>query len=82
MPISSLVIRTDVNKTTQVVKNLEMLKDAEILQVERENVVVITETENQSRDKELWSQMESIPGVLKCDLIYHNFEDQEGFEND
>ncbi len=76
MPISSLIIRTDKNQTHAVVESLKHCPDASAVEVFGENIVVITETFNQNRDKALWEEIEKIPGVLQCDLIYHNFEDE------
>lgn len=76
MPISSLIIRTGKNQTQAVVESLKHCPDASSVEVFGENIIVITETSTQDRDKTLWEEIESIPGVLQCDLIYHNFEDE------
>ncbi len=76
MPISSLIIRTDKKQTQAVMESLKHCPDASSVEVFEENIVVITETFNQNRDKALWEEIEKIPGVLQCDLIYHNFEDE------
>lgn len=82
MPISSLIIKTDKNKTADVVKHLTKFYEATVEKIHQDNIVLITETDQQSRDKDLWNDIENIPGVLKCDLIYHNFEDEEECSND
>ena len=75
MPISSLIIRTDNKKTPDVIACLRILKEVTVSEIHQENIIVITETQKQSCDKDLWDKIEKIPGVLQCDLIYHNFED-------
>lgn len=75
MPVSSLVIRTDSKKTHEVAERLKIFKEITVPEIHQENIIVITETQNQSCDKDLWDKIEKIPGVLQCDLIYHNFED-------
>ena len=82
MPISSLIIRTEKNRTTEVADRISDFKEATVSEIVDENIVVITETSAQSKDKTLWTYLENIPGILQCDLIYHNFEDEEGFDND
>lgn len=82
MPISSLIVRTKDKATEQVKEHLKDLKGVSVTDVRQENIVVITETENQTRDKNLWKEIENISGVVQCDLIYHNFEDEEGFDNE
>lgn len=77
MPISSLVIRTEKNHTQAVAESVKRYSEASSVEVFGENIVVITETPHQKKDKALWEEIEKIPGVLQCDLIYHNFEDEE-----
>ena len=75
MPISSLIIRTEKNRTKEVADILNNFEEAEISEIHDEDIIIITETKEQIDDKALWEQIEKIPGVVKCDLIYHNFED-------
>lgn len=82
MPISSLIIRTRLEMTENVVDVLKDYKETSICEKHGENILLITETESQTKDKEFWAMIEKIPGVLQCDLIYHNFEDEEGFSYD
>lgn len=82
MPISSLIIRTDPQKVQMVTDYIRTFKEATVAQVHDENIVVITETQSQKEDKCLWESLEKYPGVIQCDLIYHNFEDEEEFDND
>ena len=79
MPISSLIIRTEKDKAQQVAHWLRSFKGVTISEIHHENVIVVTETGKQAEDKTIWGAIEKIPGVLQCDLIYHNFEDEEGF---
>ena len=77
MPISSLIIRTERNHTQTVAESVRRYREISSAEIFGENVVVITETPHQNRDKALWEEIEKIPGVLQCDLIYHNFENEE-----
>ena len=79
MPISSLIIRTDNRQTQDVVEHLKTFKEVTVSEIHNENIILVTETVRQDQDKTLWEDIEKIPGVLQCDLIYHNFEDAEGF---
>ena len=81
MPISSLIIRTEKEKTQQVVHGLRSFKEVTVSGVHSENIIIVTETGKQAEDKTLWGEIEKIPGVLQFDLIYHNFEDEEGFNH-
>lgn len=81
MPISSLIVRTEKNRTAEVADRINDFKEVTATKIVDENIVVITETHEQSRDKSLWNDLENISGILQCDLIYHNFEDEEGFDH-
>lgn len=81
MPISSLIIKTKPERAQAVVSHINTIQQAEIVEIQQPNIVVITDTTQRSEDKDLWKQIEAIPGVISCDLIYHNFEDEEGFPN-
>ncbi|MCA9393644.1 MAG: chaperone NapD [Candidatus Omnitrophica bacterium] len=78
MPVSSLIIRTETEQTQQVRSQLDKWKGVSVEAVDGINIVIVTETETQKQDKELWKSIESLAGVLQCDLIYHNFEDDAG----
>ena len=82
MPISSLVVRASQEKIQDVASQVQLLEGASISTIEKESIVVLTETKSQRDDKKLWDDIEKIPGVLQCDLIYHNFEDVEGSSDD
>ena len=82
MPISSLIIRTDGRRTQEIAEYLKTLKEATVSEVHNENIILVAETVSRIQDKTLWEGIEKIPGVLQCDLIYHNFEDAEGFKYD
>lgn len=81
MPISSLIVRIKKNKTQEIAQIINNFNEASVSDIHDENIVVITETNKQSEDKELWMKIENVPGVLQCDLIYHNFEDEKGFDH-
>jgi nitrate reductase NapAB chaperone NapD len=76
MPVSSLIIRTEKDKTKTVASRLQSFQEATVSRIHDENIILITETGKQAEDKILWGKIEKIPGVLQCDLIYHNFEDE------
>lgn len=78
MPVSSLIIRTDPQQTLPVRTRLGALEGVTVEAVDGVNIVIVTETVAQQQDKELWRIIESMAGVLQCDLIYHNFEDDTG----
>jgi nitrate reductase NapAB chaperone NapD len=78
MPISSLIIKTRKDKTLDVAKRLESFAEITVSEIHQHNIILMTETGKQDHDKALWEEIERIPGVLQCDLIYHNFEDEEG----
>jgi nitrate reductase NapAB chaperone NapD len=75
MPISSLIVRTRSERTREVAESLKALKEVLVSEIHGENIIILTETPQQSYDKNLWDKIEKISGVLQCDLIYHNFED-------
>ena len=81
MPISSLIVRTEKNRTDEVADRINDFKEITATKIVDENIVVITETHEQNKDKLLWKNLENIPGVLQCDLIYHNFEDEEELDH-
>lgn len=81
MPVSSLIVRTNAEETQEVATKLKALKAVTVSEIYKENIVVVTDTRKQDQDKSLWEQIEKIPGVIQCDLIYHNFEDEEGFDD-
>jgi nitrate reductase NapAB chaperone NapD len=82
MPFSSFVIRTQQDKTQQVADRLKSYRETVLTEIYSQNVVLVTETQTRSQDHLLWEKIQHLPGVLQCDLIYHNFEDEEGFSHD
>ena len=82
MPVSSLIVRVKEEKKEFVLESLKEHTSAEISDVLGECIVLLTDTQSQAEDKKLWQQIEEIPGVLQCDLIYHNFEDEERFDHE
>jgi nitrate reductase NapAB chaperone NapD len=81
MPVSSLIVRTAKGATQSVAQRLNTVSGVSVEKIHDDNIVIVTDTCRRQRDKELWGEFEKIPGVLQCDLIYHNFEDEEGPEN-
>lgn len=77
MPISSIVIKSREDKTDQVVTGLKALAAVTIEHIKNDHIVAVTETLDHDEDKDLWAQIENMPGVMQLDLIYHNFEDIE-----
>ncbi len=79
MPISSLIVRTRKESTKSVAGILDQYPNVSVEDIHDDNIVIVTDTKEQKQDKELWKDIEGVSGVLQCDLIYHNFEDEEGF---
>ena len=75
MPISSLIIRTLSENTPTVVDEISDFTGLTVAAIERNNIVVVTETETKNQDKELWTKLKEVSGVKQVDLIFHNFED-------
>ncbi len=75
MPISSLIVRIKKEKSEEIVQTINSMKEADVFEIHGDNIIVLTETKEHLEDKALWGEIEKIPGVLQCDLIYHNFED-------
>lgn len=78
MPISSLIVRTEPQQTEPVRSQLCHLEGVNVEATDGTNIVIVTDTVTQKQDKELWKTIEALTGVLQCDLIYHNFEDDAG----
>ena len=81
MPVSSLVLLTNRQKTNQVKKELHQFKAITNCESHDERLILVTETNTQEEDKTLWETIKQIDGVLHVDLIFHNFEDEEGYKN-
>ncbi len=82
MPISSLIVRTKADQANAVCRALKTNEYVSSTEVHGDNIVLVTQTENRIEDKYLWDTIENVPGVLQCDLIYHNFEDVEDADNE
>mgnify|MGYP000297745701 CR=1 FL=1 len=82
MPISSLIVRASQEGVKDVADQIRSLAGTSVSKIEKENIIVLTETDSQDDDKKLWDAIEKIPGVVQCDLIYHNFEDMENNSHD
>jgi nitrate reductase NapAB chaperone NapD len=78
MPVSSMIVRTEKQRTREVAEGLRAWEEVSVSEVHGVNLVVVTETPTQDLDSSLWERIEAMAGVLHCDLIYHNFEDEEG----
>ncbi len=75
MPISSLIVRSGEDTVDAVVQAIGQMPGASVVEVQGGAVAALTETDDKIQDKALWDRMEQLPGVVKVDLIYHNFED-------
>ncbi len=75
MPISSIVIRMQKKECNEIINQLNGIAAVTVEKIHEDSIVIVTDTKSQKEDKELWSEIESISGILQCDLIYHNFED-------
>ena len=78
MPISSVIVRTSAGRAAEVAGHLKDFPESTVEKIHGDNVVLVTETRDQDHDRALWERIENVPGVIQCDLIYHNFEDVEG----
>ena len=77
MPIASIVVRTKDDCLEEVVDQVKQYEGVSISDIGRDKFIVVSETETREQDKNLWERLEAVPGVLKVDLIYYNFEDLE-----
>jgi nitrate reductase NapAB chaperone NapD len=82
MPTSSLIVRTEDGQSSATVVAIKELAGAAVTDRQGSDLVVVTETASRLDDRVIWNQLEKLPGVLNVDLIYHNFEDQEGIRNE
>jgi nitrate reductase NapD len=76
MPISSLVVKVNPQKSSEVVKSLQPIEHAEVTNIIGDQIVVITDTRDRETDKVIWDSISDIPGVIQVSLVYHNFEDE------
>lgn len=81
MPISSLIVRIKKEKSEEIARTINSLKEADVFEIHGDNMIVLMETKESLEDKALWDEIEKIPGVIQCDLIYHNFEDSGSDSN-
>lgn len=79
MPISSLIVRTKEKYTEEISQKLKTIKGVRVEGMKYRDIVLVTDTSTREDDKAIWKEIEDLPGVLQCDLIYHNFEDEEEF---
>lgn len=77
MPISSLIIRTKIDRTQRVIDELKKISLLTVEQVHHENIVAVTDTQCEQEDKIIWERVRNISGVIQSDLIFYNFEDVE-----
>lgn len=78
MPISSLVLRTIKSKIPSIIESLKLYSAVGLVDVEQNNIFVITKTNNSLEDEALWEDIKNLPGVIRCELIYHHIEKTEG----
>ena len=76
MPISSLVVKVQPQKSSEVVNRLQPIEYAEVTNIVGDQIVVITDTRDSETDKVIWDTITAIPGVMQVSLVYHNFEDE------
>ena len=55
---------------------LQQIEHAEVANIVRDRIVVITDTRDSETDKVIWDTITAIPGVMQVSLVYHNFEDE------
>ena len=74
MPISSLVVRTIKSKLPEIVATLKGYAEIGLMDVEQNNIHLITKTINSIADADLWENIKKIPGVISCEMTYHHQE--------
>ncbi|MHC4781088.1 MAG: chaperone NapD [Planctomycetota bacterium] len=77
MPVSGLIVRVKAGETERVSKEIGRIPGAEVTDVMGDCIVTVTDTANPAHDRRLWKQLEELPGVIKVDGVYRNFEDVE-----
>jgi nitrate reductase NapAB chaperone NapD len=77
MPISSLLVKAQSKDVERIAGAIGAMPGAQVFRVAGEDIAVLTETTDRDEDKGIWDAVEALPGVVKIDLIYTNFEDLE-----
>ena len=76
MPVSSLVIKVNPQKSNEIVNSIQPIEHAEVTNIVGDQIVVVTDTLDSETDRVIWDTISAIPGVIQVSLIYHNFEDE------
>jgi periplasmic nitrate reductase NapD len=77
LPISSLIAQARPDAVPEILEQIARLEGAEIVVEDGGRIAIVTETSDRAEDARLWTTIESLPGVARLDMIYHNFEDVE-----
>jgi len=75
MPISSLIVKTEPGRSAEVVAVVTGLPGITVSCAESDQLLAITDAPTEEGYRELFNQMEAIPGVISVNLVYHNTED-------
>lgn len=73
--ISSLVVNTVSDSTTEVAHALSAVAGVEVHEVVDSKLVVTLESETVDSSADVAAKFQDLPGVLSVNLIYVNFED-------
>lgn len=77
MPITSLIVKVTEDDMDKTLSAIDGMEGVEVTDVKGNDLVVILDTASRKQDRELWQQLEELPGVHALNAIYHNFEDLE-----
>jgi len=70
MPIKSYVLHCENDKKEILLKELQMLKNCEVIPAKNhEVIVVVTDTETEELDQELYNQLLEIKGLKHLSLV-------------
>ena len=70
MPIKSYVLHCEENKKNILLKHLQKLSNCEVIPAQNHNViVVVTDTESEETDTELYNQLLEMKGLKHLSLV-------------
>lgn len=78
--ISSLVVNTVADSTTDVAHALSAMEGVEVHEVVESKLVVTLESETVDSSADAAARFQEVPGVLSVNLIYVNFEDDPSLQ--
>lgn len=70
MPVKSYLIFPKNNKTEDVIKSLSLMDYCDVFPSDDEKIIIlITETDNEQTDEELWKELQSNSAIQQINLI-------------